>query len=137
MKQSEDDGAGDSQDEHQQALAEKPLTDLLVGALKGVVQADASRKGKEGEKEVVGVFAFEHEVDAEECGGEDVKEMGEPQGNRGEKIACGGSEGFLGARGDGLNVQSVDKGKVVNFLDQGGETAGEVVSELGEIVQDG
>ncbi len=62
------------------ALAEEPFADLELGSFQGVVEAVALLGGEEGEEEVVGVFAFEHEVDAEEGGGEDVEEVGEPEG---------------------------------------------------------
>ena len=32
VEQAEDDGAGDAEDEHQEALAEEPLADLALGS---------------------------------------------------------------------------------------------------------
>ncbi len=136
VQESEDDGAGDSEDEHQEALADEPLADLLVGALEGVVEPNAAREREERKKEMIGMLAFEHEIEAKERGGEDVEEVREPQRERGEEIGCAGSEGFFAASRNGLNIQPIDEGKVVDFFDETGETMGELIGELSEIVKD-
>ncbi len=68
VEEAEDDGAGEAQAEHEQALTEEPFAHLLVGSLEGGVEAEALGAREEGEEEAVGVFAFEHEVDTEEEG---------------------------------------------------------------------
>jgi hypothetical protein len=56
------------------------------------------------------VLAFEHEVDAKEGGGEDVEEVREPEGQRGEDVAGGGIEVTGGALGDGVDAELVGEG---------------------------
>ena len=90
MEQAEDGDAGDAEDEHQGALTEEPLAHLALGVAEGLVETAAAVEGEEAEEEAVGVLAFEHEVDAEECGGEDVEEVGEPGGQGDEEIVGGG-----------------------------------------------
>lgn len=81
VEETEDDDARDSEDEHEGALADEPFAHLPLGSFEGVVEAGALIGGEEGEEEAVGVFALEHEVDAEEDGGEDVEDVGEPEGH--------------------------------------------------------
>ncbi len=137
VEKAEDDDAGDSEDEHEGALAEEPFAHLALGSLEGLVEADALVAGEEGEEEAVGVFAFEHEVDAEEDGGEDVEEVGEPEGHRGEEIAGGGVEGADGALGDGVNAEPVGEGNSFEFGNDVGDALGELVGELAEVAHDG
>ena len=56
------------------------LLTLRSALLEGEVETAAVVGAEEGEEEAVGVLAFEHEVDAEEDGGEDVEEVAEPVG---------------------------------------------------------
>jgi hypothetical protein len=83
------------------------------------------------------VFAFEHEVDAEEEGGEDVEEVREPERHRGEEIASGGIEGADGALGDGFNSESVGERNFFELGNDVGNALGEFVGELAEVAQDG
>jgi hypothetical protein len=48
---------------------------ILVRPCGGSVEAVARGGAEEREEEVVGVLAFEHEVEAEEGGGEDVEDV--------------------------------------------------------------
>jgi hypothetical protein len=64
VEKTEGDGARDAEDEHEDALADEPFAYLALGLLEGAVEALALFSGKEREEETVGVFAFEHEVDA-------------------------------------------------------------------------
>ena len=59
------------------------------------------------------MLAFEHEVDAEEGGGEDVEDVREPVGEGGEEITGGGGEG-LGAFGYGVDTERVREGEFVD-----------------------
>ncbi len=93
--------------------------------------------GEEGEEEAVGVFAFEHEIDAEEGCGEDVDEVGEPEGHRGEEIAGGGVDRTDGALSDGLNAKPVGKGDSFEFGNDVGDALRELVGELAEVAYDG
>ena len=127
----------DSEDEHEGALADEPFADLALGSLEGAVEADALVGGEEGEEEAVGVFAFEHEVDAEEDGGEDVEEVREPEGHGGEEIAGGGVDGADGALGDGVNAEPVGEGNSFEFGDDVGNALRELVGEVAEVAQDG
>jgi hypothetical protein len=83
------------------------------------------------------VLAFEHEVDAEECGGEDVEEVGEPLGDRGEEIAGGGVDGSGAALGEGVDAEPVGEGDSFDFGDDVGEALGEFGREVAEIAQNG
>ncbi len=136
MEEAEDDDARDSEDEHEGALADEPFAHLAFGSLEGAVEAASLLCGEEGEEEAVGVFAFEHEVDAEEEGGEDVEEVGEPEGDVGEEIAGGGIEGADGALGDGFNAEPVGEGNSFELGDDVGNALGQFVGELAEVVHD-
>ena len=136
MENGEDDGAGDSEDEHEESLAEEPLADLLVGLLEGGVEAVAVGGGEEREEEMVGVLAFEHEVEAEEDGGEDVEEVREPVGQGGDEIAGGGGEASLGSVGDAVDAHPVGDGKFFDPVDDVGDAVGELGGELGEVAED-
>ena len=130
VEETEDDGARDAEDEHEGALADEPFADLAFGPLEGVVEAVALCGGEEGEEEAVGVFAFEHEVDAEEGGGEDVEEVREPEWQRSEEVASGGVEGRHGALGNGVNAEPVGEGELFEFGDDIGYALGQLVGEL-------
>ena len=133
----EDDGAADAEDEHEQALAEEPFAHLGVGALEGGVEADAGSFGEERKKEVIGLAAFEHEVDAEKDGGEDVEEVAEPVGERGEEVGGRGGEGSLRLAGGRGKIDLLGEGEALEFRDQKREVRGEVGDELPEIADDG
>jgi hypothetical protein len=75
VEETEDDDACDAEDEHEGALADEPFADLALGALERAVEAVALSGGEKRQEEIVGVFAFEHEVDTEEGGGDDVEEV--------------------------------------------------------------
>ena len=85
---------------------------------------------------MVGVLAFEHEVDAEEDGGEDVEEVGEPERERGNEIRGGGVEGSGGALGDGVDAEPVGERNSFetgdDFWDALGEFGGEVAKVAAE-----
>jgi hypothetical protein len=83
------------------------------------------------------VFAFEHEVDTEEDGTEDVEEVGEPERHGGEEIAGGGVEGADGALGEGLDAEFVGEGDSFESGGDIGDALGEFVGELAEVAQDG
>jgi hypothetical protein len=74
--------------QHEETLAEEPLAHLELGFFEGDVEPAALADGEDGEEEVVGVFAFKHEVDAEEDGGEEIEDVGEPQGERGKDVGA-------------------------------------------------
>ena len=79
MQDAEDDGAGNTKYKHQQALAKEPLAHLELGGMQRPVETGALAAGEKRKEKVVGVFAFQHEVDTKECGGEDVEDVGEPE----------------------------------------------------------
>jgi hypothetical protein len=140
VEETEDDGARDAEDKHEGALADEPFAHLAFGSFEGLVEAVALVLGlicgDEGEKEAVGVFAFEHEIDAEEGGGEDVEEVREPERERGEEIAGGGVEGADGALGDGFNAEPVGEGNFFELVNDAGNALREVVGELAEVAED-
>jgi hypothetical protein len=137
VEDAEGDGAGDSKDEHEEALSDEPLADLAVGCLEGVVEAETLFGWEEGEEEAIGVIAFEHEVDAEEGSGENVEDVGEPLGQRGDEEAGGGGDGGFGALGDGVDAELVGEGDALGAGDDGGDALGQIFGELAEIAQDG
>jgi hypothetical protein len=137
VKESEDDGAGDSEDEHEGALAEEPFADFVFGFFEGAVETGALWEREEGEEEVVGVFALKHEVDAEKGCGEDVEDVREPEGERGEEIAGGGVESSAGALGEGVEAELVGQGELFDAGDDGGDALGKVGGEVAEIAKDG
>jgi hypothetical protein len=137
VQDAEDDGAGDSQDKHEEALTEEPLADLLFGYFEGAVKADALFATKEREEELVGVFAFEHEVDAEEDGGEDVEDVGEPFGEGGNEIGGGRGDAAFGALGDGVDAEFVGERKLFDLRDDAGDALGQVGGEAAEVAEDG
>jgi len=137
VEKAEDDGAGDSKDEHESTLADEPLADFAFCFFQGVVEANALWFREEGEEESVGVFPFEHEVDAEEGGGEDVEEVGEPERHVGEEIAGGGVDGSDGALGDGVNAEPVREGNSSDFGGDVGNALRELVGEAAEVAQYG
>ena len=92
---------------------------------------------EEGEEEAIGVLALEHEVDAEEGGGEDVEEVGEPEGDVGEEIGGGGVECSDGALGDGVDAEPVGEGDSFDFGGDLGDALGELVGEVAEVVRTG
>jgi len=137
VEDAEDDGAGDAEDKHQESLTEEPLAHLLVCSLKGMVEAAALHEREEGEEEAIGVFAFEHEIDTEEDSGENVEDVREPEGQRGNEVAGGGCDGSLGALGDGFDAEAVGHGKPVDPGGEVGDADREFGGELAEVAQDG
>ena len=82
VQQAEDDGAADAEDEHEQALAEEPLAHADLGFLERDGEAQAVFDGEERHEPAVGVLAFEHEVDAEDEGGDEVEDAPAPSWGR-------------------------------------------------------
>jgi hypothetical protein len=136
VEEAEDDDARDTEDEHERALAEEPFAHLSLGSFEGLVETAALIGGEEGEEEAVGVFAFEHEVDAEEDGGEDVEEVREPERHRGEEIAGSGIEGTDGALGNGVNAEPVGERNFSEFGGDVGNALRKLVGEAAEVAQD-
>ena len=83
------------------------------------------------------MFALEHEVDAEEGGGEDIEDVREPERERGEEITGGGVEGSGGALGEGVEAELVGHGELLDAGDDGGNALGKVGGEVAEVAEDG
>ena len=137
VQESEDDGAGEAKDEHQQSLAEEPLADFPIGAPQGGVKTDTPRTGEEGEEEVVRVLALEHEVDTEQAGGDDVEDMGEPKGEICNEVAGRGGDRFFRACGYGVDIESSNKRQLVKPGDEAWNAVGEFVGEEREVAYHG
>ncbi len=137
VQETKDDRAADSQDEHQQTLAEEPFAHFEFGFLHGEIEAGARSGGDEGEKVGVHLTTFEHEVDGEKDGGEDVEEMGEPVGKGAEEIAGGGSEGILGAGGGFIEADVVGEREAFGAGDEGRDAGGRICDEGAEIADNG
>jgi hypothetical protein len=137
VEQAVDDDAAGSQGEHQDALAKEPFVHLEIGPAQSEVEAMALIHAEEREEEAVRVLAVQHEVDAEECAGEDVDEVGEPGGQRGEEIPGSGGESALGALGEGFKADAIGHGDLLQTGDNDGDALGEVVRELAEVAENG
>jgi len=99
------------------------------------VLAIARTVGDEGEQVVVDSIAFEHEVDAEDEGGDEVEEVAEPEGSGGEDVLRGGSEGCLAFCGERVDAELVCHGQVLELgneaWDAWRKVRGEVLDVLG------
>ena len=137
MEQAEDGDAGDAEDEHQSALTEEPLAHPALGGAEGLVEAAAAFEGEEAEEEAVGVLALEHEVDAEEDGGDDVNEMSQPRGQGYYEIVRGRGDGTLGLRNDGVDADAVDHGDLLELDYDGRDALGEFGGEITHVAQHG
>jgi hypothetical protein len=136
VEEAEDDGADDSEDEHESALTKEPFADFALGPFERAVEALALRGGKEREEEPVGVFALEHEVDAEEGGGNDVEEVSEPERKVGEEITGSGGDGAFCALDHGVQAKPVGEGNFFDFGNEAGKALREFGGEVAEIAQD-
>ena len=136
VENAKDDSAGDSQDEHQEALAEQPLAHLVIGCLESLVETAALIAAKEGEKELIGVFAFEHKVDAEKYCRQNVEDVGEPVGQRGKEIGSGRGQAIFRALCDGVDAELGGEGKLLNSGDNPGHALRQVGGEVLEIAED-
>ena len=119
------------------SLAEEPLADPQLGRAEGGVEAEAAFEGKEREQPAVGVLPLEHEVDAEDEGGDEIEEVGHPVGEGGEEVRGGGGEGVFGALGEIIDAEPVGQRKALETGDDGRDAGGQVGSELVEVADDG
>ena len=119
------------------SLAEEPLADTQLGRAERGVEAEAAFAGEEREQPAVGVLALEHEVDAEDEGGEEIEEAAHPVGEGGEEVRGGGGEGVFGALGDVIDAELVGERKALETGDDGRDAGGQVVCELVEVADDG
>ncbi len=137
VEKAKDDGAGDAKDKHEKALTQEPFADFALCFFEGAVEAATFGFGEEGEEEVVGVLAFEHEVDAEKGRGKDVEEVGEPVGKGGKEISgccidCSGC-----ALGEGVDAELVGQGKLLDLVDDPWDALWEFAGKVAEIAEDG
>ena len=130
MQDAEDDGATDAEGEHEGELADEPAAHAGFADDEGFGEAVARSVGHEGEEVVVDGVAFEHEVDAEDEGGDEVEEVAEPKGSGGEDVLRGGGEGCLAFCGEGVDAEFVCHGQVFEFGNEAGDTWGKVVCEV-------
>ena len=137
MEQAEDGDATNAEDEHEEALAEEPFAHLGVGAAEGLIEAAALLQTEETEEEAVGVLAVEHEIEAEEGGGEDVENVREPRRERVDEKLGGGRHGVFGTPGDGVDADAVDHWDSAHAADGGGEALREFGGELLQVTENG
>ena len=137
VQDAEHDRAADAEDEHEQTLAEEPLAHLDFGLLEGDVEPSAGFGVEEREEVLVDLAAFKHEVDAEEGGGEEIEDVGEPVGKRVEEIAGGRGESLLGALCGGVDAESIGEGKLFELGDEQRDAAGGIGDEGTEVAGDG
>ena len=133
----EDRCTGDAEDEHQQALAEEPLAHADLGAVEGDGETEAVIHGDQRHEPAIGVFALEHEVDAEDEGGEDIEDARQPVGERGEQVFGGGGDGVFGLLGDGADAEVVGEREALEAGFDDRDAVGQIVGELVEIADHG
>jgi hypothetical protein len=109
----------------------------MLGLFERGVETLALGGGEERKEKTVGEFAFEHEVDAEKDGGEDIEDVSEPERERAEDVAGGGGEGSFGTLDDAVDAELVGHGDLLDAGDDLGDALGKVVGELAEIAEDG
>ncbi len=83
------------------------------------------------------MLAFEHEVDAEEDGGEDVEDVREPARDGADDVGADGSGEVFGLGGECIHAELVGHGKVLEAGEGGGNAGREVGEEAAEVAQDG
>lgn len=137
MQESEGSDGTDAEDEHEETLSVEPLAHLDFCFAQGDVEPMARGRAEEGKEEVVGVLAFEHEVDAEEGGGEDIDEVREPVWQRGDEVSGGGGDGGFCALGEGVDAEFIGHGEPLEAGDDGGDALGKFGGELAEVAEDG
>ena len=115
VQHAEGDGGGDAEDEHQRGLAEEPLAHADLGLFQGDGEAQALVDGEERHDPRVGAIAFEHEVDAEDEGGEDVEDARDPERERCEEVTGGGGERAFGPGGHLVDAQLVRHGHTLEL----------------------
>jgi hypothetical protein len=130
VQDAEGDGAADAEDKHEGELSDEPAAHAAFGDDEGFGEALAGFGGDEGEEVVVDGIAFEHEVDAEDEGGDEVEEMAEPEGGGGEDVLGSCGEGDLALCGEGIDAEFICVGQVFELGDEAGDAGGEVVGEV-------
>src|SRR5580658_5903060 len=127
----------DAKDEHEASLTDEPFAHAAFCGDQRTREAVAVLERDEGEEVKVGEFAFEHEVDAEDAGGDDVHHARHPLGGGGEeKGSCGGDE-VLNLFTDGIDAEPLGEGKVPELLAYYWQSAGQVRAEVLDVVQHG
>jgi hypothetical protein len=135
VQEAEGDGAADAKDEHEGELANEPAAHAAFGDDEGLGEAVAGFGGDEGEEVVVDGIALEHEVDAEDEGGDEVEDAAEPEGSAGEDVLRGGGEGGFALLGDGVEAEFVRHGKVLELGNEAGDAGGEVGGKVFDIAR--
>jgi len=130
MQDAEDDGATDAEGEHEGELADEPAAHAGFGDDEGFGETVARTVGDEGEEVVVDSVAFEHEVDAEDKGGDEVEEVAEPEGSACEDVLRGGCEGCLALCGERVDAEFVCHGQVFELGNEAWDARGKVGSKV-------
>jgi hypothetical protein len=137
VQDAEGDGAAGAEDKHQRSLAEEPFAHADVGFGEGGAEAAAVFRREEREEPGVGVVAFEHEVDAEDEGGEQVEDAAHPERERREEIAGRGGERAFDLLGDGGDAELVGDGDALKLGFDGWDAGWEVGGEVVDVADDG
>ena len=137
VQDAEDDQEGHAHCEHQQALSEEPFAHFDFGLAQGEIESAALGEGEEGEEEVVSLAAFEHEVDAEKDGGDDVEDVGEPGGQGVEEESADVTGEVFGFGGEGVEAELVGHGEMLDAGDDRGDALGQVGEEGAQVARDG
>ena len=136
MQRDKNDSAADAQDEHEGALTDEPLAHLVLCDFERSVEAVTVLYGKETEKELIGVFSFKHEVDGEKHGSEDIEDMAEPVGKRGEEVASGGGESALSAFREVIDPDLIGNRVALQLGDLDRDAGWDLCDKGAKVVQD-
>ena len=132
VQDAEDNGAANAKDQHEQTLAEEPFAHADFGFFERCVQTAAILQREEREEEGVGVFAFEHEIDAEDEGGEQIEDAAYPLGKGGEEVGGRGGECAFGLLRDGVvEPELVGHGQLLDLVDDLRDASRQVIRKLG------
>jgi hypothetical protein len=136
VQKAEGGGAAEAEDEHERDLSNEPAAHADFGDDQGFGEAIAGVGGEEGEEVEVDELAFEHEVDAEDEGGEEIEDAGDPERSGGEEILRSGGEDAFTFLGEGVDAELVGEGQMLDAGDDAGDAGRQVGGEALDVVHD-
>ena len=114
----------------------EPLAHSAFGGDQCAREAVTKLKRDERKEVEVREFPFEHEVDAEDTGGDDVQHADDPFGGRGDKIGGDGGGQVLNSLTEGIDTEPVGEGKTMELGADRRQTVGQVRTEMLDIAND-
>ena len=135
----EDDRAGDAENDHQGELTDEPFAHAAFGGDQRARKAVARLKRDERQEVEVGELAFQHEVDAEDAGRDDVQDADRSTWvRRRTTIGCGGGGEVLDLFTDGLSRPRLSaKGRCRSLSAIDRQPLGKIRREVLDIVKNG